>query len=94
VPVRQPNTTELGAWRKQAAPQPHAVEALSYAVFAGRALSKQTQATRRTRGRASHAVTCCVEGHTRLAYRMGADAEEIMEAIWAAAAFSGKLRWV
>ena len=79
-------TPKLAAWRKQLAPQINeAFEAFSHAVFTDGALPEKTKQLIAVA--VAHTTQCpyCIEGHTRLAYRKGASAEEIMEAIWVAA---------
>jgi AhpD family alkylhydroperoxidase len=79
-------TRELAARRKQAAPEIHeAFQAFSQQAFAAGALSEKTKQLIAVA--VAHVTQCpyCIRGHTRLAHREGASAQEIMEAIWVAA---------
>ena len=83
-----PHTTPaLATMRRKLAPGTHeAFTAFSERAFADGALpskSKQLIAVA-----VAHVTQCpyCIRGHTRAALRAGATAEELMEAIWVAAA--------
>lgn len=79
-------TPELSERRKALAPDTHAaLETFSRAVFAKGALSEKT--SQLIAVPVAHVTQCpyCIDGHTRLAHRKGASAEEAMEAIWVAA---------
>ena len=79
------STKELAARRKELAPGIHdAFEAFSKAVFAEGALPEKTKQLIAVA--VAHVTQCpyCIKGHTKLAQRKGASAEEIMEAIWVA----------
>ncbi|HZJ26275.1 MAG TPA: carboxymuconolactone decarboxylase family protein [Acidimicrobiia bacterium] len=79
-------TRELAAQRKELAPGINeAFEGFSRAVFADGALPEKTKQLIALA--VAHVTQCpyCIKGHTRLAHRKGASAEEIMEAIWVAA---------
>lgn len=82
-----PNATpELHEARTSLAPaQAKAFEAFSQAVFADGALDQRTKQLIAVA--VAHTTQCpyCIKGHTRLARRMGATDEQIMEAIWVAA---------
>jgi AhpD family alkylhydroperoxidase len=85
-PMYPPTTPEIAARRKKLAPNTHdAFEAFSRAVFADGALPEKTKQLIAVA--VAHTTQCpyCIQGHTRLAARKGASAEEIMEAIWVAA---------
>ena len=82
----QPTTPEIAARRKQLAPHIHdAFDAFSTAVFADGALPEKTKQLIAVA--VAHTTQCpyCIQGHTKLAVRTGATANEIMEAIWVAA---------
>jgi len=82
-----PTSPETAARRKELAPHTHdAFEAFSRAVFAEGALPEQTKQLIAVA--VAHTTQCpfCIKGHTRLARRKGATDEQIMEAIWVAAA--------
>jgi AhpD family alkylhydroperoxidase len=84
--VYHPWTRELAARRKQLAPDADdAFESFSRAVFADGALPEKTKQLIAVA--VAHVTQCpyCINGHTRLALRKGANPEEIMEAIWVAA---------
>lgn len=81
-----PATPELGARRKELAPHVHAAfDNFSKAVFAEGALPEKTKQLIAVA--VAHTTQCpyCIDGHTKLARRKGASAEEVMEAIWVAA---------
>ncbi|MPZ78927.1 MAG: carboxymuconolactone decarboxylase family protein [Actinophytocola sp.] len=85
-PMYHPTTPEIAARRKELAPEIHdAFEAFSHAVFADGALPEKTKQLIAVA--VAHTTQCpyCIQGHTRLAARKGADPREIMEAIWVAA---------
>jgi len=81
-----PTTPEIATRRKELAPGLHdAFDNFSRAVFPDGALPEKT---RQLIAVAVAHVTqgpYCITGHTKLAGRTGASAEEIMEAIWVAA---------
>jgi len=84
--VYTPATRELSAQRKALAPEINeAFEGFSRAAFAEGALPEKTKQLIAVA--VAHVTQCpyCIRGHTRLAHRKGATAEEIMEAIWVAA---------
>ena len=84
--IYQPVTRELDEQRKNLAPKPaEAFKAFSQSVFAEGALSAKTKQLIAVA--VAHVTQCpyCIRGHTRVAVRRGATAEEIMEAIWVAA---------
>lgn len=84
--VYHPSTPELVQQRKNLAPTVHdAFENFSRAVFAQGALPEKTKQLIAVA--VAHVTQCpyCIDGHTRLARRKGATAEEVMEAIWVAA---------
>lgn len=79
-------TRELGARRAELAPGINeAFENFSRAVFAEGALPEKTKQLIAVA--VAHVTQCpyCITGHTKLAHRKGASAEEVMEAIWVAA---------
>jgi len=79
-------TQEIYDRRKELAPHTHeAFEAFSRAAFAEGALPEKTKQLIAVA--VAHTTQCpyCIRGHTRLARRKGASAEEIMEAVWVAA---------
>lgn len=81
-----PTTPEIATQRKDLAPDIHdAFDNFSRAVFADGALPEKTKQLIAVA--VAHVTQCpyCITGHTKLARRKGARAEEIMEAIWAAA---------
>ncbi|WP_153558024.1 carboxymuconolactone decarboxylase family protein [Roseimaritima sediminicola] len=81
----QPNP-QHGAKRKRLTPnQTEAFKAFSKAVFADGALPAKTKQLIAVA--VAHVTQCpyCIKGHTKGALQSGADAEEIMEAIWVAA---------
>lgn len=85
-PIYHPTSPETAARRKELAPHTHeAFEAFSRAVFAEGALTEQTKQLIAVA--VAHTTQCpfCIQGHTRLARRRGANDEQIMEAIWVAA---------
>ena len=82
----QRTTPELAARRRELAPGIHeAFDSFSKAVFADGALPEKTKQLIAVA--VAHVTQCpyCIDGHTKLARRSGAGAEEIMEAIWVAA---------
>lgn len=82
-PVRSP---QLVSRRKELAPETHeAFEAFSRQVFAEGALDEKTKQLIAVA--VAHVTQCpyCIDGHTKLAKKKGASAEEVMEAIWVAA---------
>lgn len=84
--VYHPATPEIGNRRAQLAPAVNeAFENFSRAVFAEGALPEKTKQLIAVA--VAHVTQCpyCIQGHTRLARRKGAEPEEIMEAIWVAA---------
>jgi AhpD family alkylhydroperoxidase len=84
--VHHPTTTALAARRKELAPATHrAFEEFSRAVFADGALDRKTKQLIAVA--VAHVTQCpyCIDGHTRLADRHGAEPQEIMESIWVAA---------
>lgn len=84
--VYHPITPGAFARRKELAPGIHeAFENFSRAVFADGALPEATKQLIAVA--VAHVTQCpyCIKGHTRLARRTGASAEQIMEAIWVAA---------
>ena len=79
-------TSDLAATRKQLAPEIYdAFKAFGERVFAEGALSVKTKQLIAVA--AAHVTQCpyCIRGHTKAALRHGANANEIMEAIWVAA---------
>ena len=81
-----PATRELGERRKELAPDIHAAfDSFSKSVFAEGALPEKTKQLIAVA--VAHTTQCpyCIDGHTKLARRKGASAEEVMEAIWVAA---------
>lgn len=84
--IYRPSTRSLAARRKELAPSTHeAFEEFSRAVFADGALDRKTKQLIAVA--VAHVTQCpyCIKGHTELANRRGASAEEIMESIWVAA---------
>lgn len=82
----EPTSPQVAARRKELAPQIHdAFEAFGHAVFAEGALDAKTKQLIAVA--VAHVTQCpyCIDGHTKLASRKGATAEELMEAIWVAA---------
>jgi AhpD family alkylhydroperoxidase len=82
----RPASPELGARRKELAPGVHqAFEEFSNAVFAAGALDEKTKQLIAVA--VAHTTQCpyCIDGHTKLARRKGATAEDVMEAVWVAA---------
>ncbi|QEV50496.1 carboxymuconolactone decarboxylase family protein [Streptomyces platensis] len=76
----------MGQRRVQLAPAINeAFDNFSRAVFAEGALPEKTKQLIAVA--VAHVTQCpyCIQGHTRLARRKGADPQEIMEAIWVAA---------
>lgn len=79
-------TPEEHRRRKDLAPGIHdAFTNFSKAVFAEGSLDEKTKQLIAVA--VAHTTQCpyCIEGHTRLAVRKGAQPEEVMEAIWVAA---------
>jgi AhpD family alkylhydroperoxidase len=79
-------TGDLAATRKQLAPEIHdAFRAFSERVFAPGALPARTKQLIAVA--AAHITQCpyCIRSHTKAALRHGANASEIMEAVWVAA---------
>jgi AhpD family alkylhydroperoxidase len=77
---------DLAATRKELAPEIHdAFRVFSERVFAPGALPARTKQLIAVA--AAHITQCpyCIRGHTKAALRHGANASEIMEAIWVAA---------
>jgi len=82
-PARSP---ELLKRRRELAPDTHeAFEAFSRQVFAEGALDEKTKQLIAVA--VAHVTQCpyCIDGHTKLAKRKGATAEQVMEAVWVAA---------
>ena len=85
-PVYPAPSGDLAARRAELAPDTQAAfEAFSRQVFAEGALSEKTKQLIAVA--VAHVTQCpyCIRSHTRLAQRMGAGDQEIMEAIWVAA---------
>jgi AhpD family alkylhydroperoxidase len=79
-------TPRLAARRRELAPATHsAFEEFSRTVFAAGALDPKTKQLIAVA--VAHVTQCpyCIQGHTELASREGADAKQIMESIWVAA---------
>lgn len=79
-------TPAVSRRRKELTPSAtEAFENFSKAVFAEGALDEQTKQLIAVA--VAHVTQCpyCIEGHSKLAQRKGASAEQIMEAIWVAA---------
>lgn len=79
-------TRETAEKRKQLAPDiQQAFDGFSAKVFAEGALPVKTKQLIAVA--VAHVTQCpyCIRGHTRLALRHGATAQELMEAIWVAA---------
>ena len=79
-------TRELAEQRKKLAPkQAEAFKAFSQSVFAEGALPAKTKQLIAVA--VAHVTQCpyCIRGHSKAALQHGANAEEIMEAIWVAA---------
>src|SRR5450759_4999548 len=79
-------THEMAQKRKSLAPsQQAAFDAFGKAVFADGSLSSKIKQIIAVA--VAHVTQCpyCINGHTKAALRMGATAEELMEAIWIAA---------
>jgi len=77
---------DLAEKRAALAPEIHdAFQDFSQQVFAEGALSGKTKQLIAVA--VAHVTQCpyCIKGHTKLALRQGATAEELMEAIWVAA---------
>ena len=84
--VYHATTPALAARRRELAPATHrAFEEFGRAVFADGALDRKTKQLIAVA--VAHVTQCpyCIQGHTKLASREGADAQEIMESIWVAA---------
>jgi AhpD family alkylhydroperoxidase len=78
-------TREIAQKRRDLAPKPEAAfQAFSQAVFADGALSGKTKQLIAVA--VAHVTQCpyCIQGHTKLALRSGATAQELMEAVWVA----------
>ncbi len=81
-----PATPDLGARRRELAPEIHAAwDTFSKTVFAEGELPEKTKQLIAVA--VAHTTQCpyCIEGHTKVAKKKGASSEEIMEAIWVAA---------
>ncbi len=81
-----PATPDLGARRRELAPEIHAAwDTFSKTVFAEGELPEKTKQLIAVA--VAHTTQCpyCIEGHTKVARKKGASSEEIMEAIWVAA---------
>jgi AhpD family alkylhydroperoxidase len=79
-------TSDIAATRKKLAPDIHdAFKEFGERVFAEGALPVKTKQLIAVA--AAHITQCpyCIRGHTKAALRHGANANEIMEAIWVAA---------
>lgn len=84
--VYHPTTSTLAARRRELAPATHrAFEEFGRAVFADGAVDRKTKQLIAVA--VAHVTQCpyCIKGHTELASREGAAAQEIMESIWVAA---------
>lgn len=84
--IYQPTTPQVAARRTELAPEIHeAFDRFSKAVFADGALDQKTKQLIAVA--AAHVTQCpyCIDGHSKLAKRSGADDAEVMEAIWVAA---------
>ncbi len=84
--IYHPTTPQEAQRRRELAPASHeAFEAFSRAVFTAGALDERTKQLIAVA--VAHVTQCpyCIEGHTRLAIRKGAEPEQVMEAIWVAA---------
>lgn len=85
-PLHPRVTPAMARRREELAPDTHAAfDAFSKAAFAEGELSEMTKQLIAVA--VAHTTQCpyCIRGHTRLAERKGASAEQIMEAIWVAA---------
>jgi AhpD family alkylhydroperoxidase len=85
-PVYHPMTPEQARMRRELAPETSAAwDQFSKAVFAPGALDEKTKQLIAVA--VAHVTQCpyCIKGHTKIAERKGASAQEIMEAIWVAA---------
>ena len=85
-PMYPQTTRELAQMRKELAPETLAAfRAFSQRVFADGALPEKTKQLIAVA--VAHVTQCpyCIRGHTDLATKKGATAQEIMEAIWVAA---------
>jgi len=81
-----PTTPEIAAQRTQLAPGIHeAFDNFSRAVFADGALPAKTKQLIAVAVAQVTQCPYCLTGHTKLARRIGASPEQIMEAIWVAA---------
>jgi AhpD family alkylhydroperoxidase len=81
-----PTTRALADRRRELAPAAHrAFEEFSRTVFADGALDRKTKQLIAVA--VAHVTQCpyCIKGHSKLASREGASAQEIMESIWVAA---------
>jgi AhpD family alkylhydroperoxidase len=79
-------THELAKERRELAPKSEsAFKAFSQAVFSDGALSSKTKQLIAVA--VAHVTQCpyCIHGHTKAAQRLGATAQELMEAVWVAA---------
>ena len=86
VPIFPEATPELAEQRNRLAPGPaEAFRAFNRSVFAEGAMPVKTKQLIAVA--VAHVTQCpyCIRGHTSAALRLGATAEEIMEAIWVAA---------
>jgi AhpD family alkylhydroperoxidase len=84
--VYHATTPALAARRRELTPATHkAFEEFGRAVFADGAIDRKTKQLIAVA--VAHVTQCpyCIKGHTKLASREGADAQEIMESIWVAA---------
>lgn len=84
--IYHPITAEQARRRTELAPEIHdAFTSFSEAVFADGALPAKTKQLIAVA--VAHVTQCpyCIQGHTRLALRAGAEPRELMEAIWVAA---------
>src|SRR3546814_11868380 len=87
-------TKALADKRRDLAPQIDAAfRQFSQAVFQDGALPGKTKQLIAVA--VAHVTQCpyCIQGHTKAATRAGATPEEIMEAIWVAAAKTGRAAW-
>jgi len=84
--VYHTSTPALAARRRELASAIHrAFEEFGRAVFADGALDRKTKQLIAVA--VAHVTQCpyCIQGHTKLASREGANAQQIMESIWVAA---------
>jgi AhpD family alkylhydroperoxidase len=85
-PLYPDATPAVAKRRRELTPQAtEAFENFSNAVFAPGALDERTKQLIAVA--VAHVTQCpyCITGHTKLAKRKGASAEQVMEAIWVAA---------